>query len=135
MFLHIRHGKIYLKAAKNTIEKGSDYAKNEVQRLQRLLEKVILGLSSWSKQCVFLWFQKGYGRETFLVNSCQSTKRVNNKKKKKKQELKNKWGEETEDFNIISLHFHTEDFNLLSLKNINILLRNNLTNWNNDCTH
>ncbi|KAF7818157.1 putative protein disulfide-isomerase A6 [Senna tora] len=36
-----RHGKIYSKAAKNFMEKGSDYAKNEVQRLQRLLDKSI----------------------------------------------------------------------------------------------
>ncbi|XP_028771072.1 probable protein disulfide-isomerase A6 [Neltuma alba] len=36
-----RYGKIYWKAAKSTMEKGSDYAKNEVQRLQRLLEKSI----------------------------------------------------------------------------------------------
>ncbi|XP_028214891.1 probable protein disulfide-isomerase A6 [Glycine soja] len=36
-----RHGKIYLKAAKNYLEKGSDYAKNEIQRLQRILDKSI----------------------------------------------------------------------------------------------
>ncbi|KAE9589484.1 hypothetical protein Lal_00000078 [Lupinus albus] len=36
-----RHGKIYLKATKNYLEKGSDYAKNEIQRLQRILEKSI----------------------------------------------------------------------------------------------
>ncbi|KAJ4968427.1 hypothetical protein NE237_015128 [Protea cynaroides] len=36
-----RYGKIYLKAAKSFLEKGSDYAKNEMGRLQRLLEKSI----------------------------------------------------------------------------------------------
>ncbi|KAJ7973037.1 Protein disulfide isomerase-like 2-2 [Quillaja saponaria] len=36
-----RYGKIYLKAAKNSLEKGSDYAKNEIQRIQRILEKSI----------------------------------------------------------------------------------------------
>ncbi|KAK7392261.1 hypothetical protein VNO78_20693 [Psophocarpus tetragonolobus] len=36
-----RYGKIYLKAAKNYMEKGSDYAKNEIQRLQRILDKSI----------------------------------------------------------------------------------------------
>jgi len=36
-----RHGKIYLKAAKSHVEKGSDYAKNEIQRLERLLAKSI----------------------------------------------------------------------------------------------
>ncbi|KAK6941061.1 Thioredoxin domain [Dillenia turbinata] len=36
-----RYGKIYLKAAKSSMEKGSDYAKNEISRLQRLLEKPI----------------------------------------------------------------------------------------------
>lgn len=36
-----RYGKIYLKAAKSSIEKGADYAKNEIQRLQRILEKAI----------------------------------------------------------------------------------------------
>uniref|UniRef100_A0A2P2L7N1 protein disulfide-isomerase n=2 Tax=Rhizophora mucronata TaxID=61149 RepID=A0A2P2L7N1_RHIMU len=35
-----RYGKIYLKAAKNCMEKGADYAKNEVQRLERILGKV-----------------------------------------------------------------------------------------------
>ncbi|EPS61150.1 protein disulfide-isomerase, partial [Genlisea aurea] len=34
-----RYGKIYVKAGKNSLEKGSDYAKNEVQRLERLLAK------------------------------------------------------------------------------------------------
>lgn len=37
----VRHGKIYLKAAKNSMAKGPDYAKNEIERLQRLLDKVI----------------------------------------------------------------------------------------------
>ncbi|KAK7344395.1 hypothetical protein VNO77_13940 [Canavalia gladiata] len=36
-----RYGKIYLKAAKNSIEKGPDYAKNEIQRLQRILDKSV----------------------------------------------------------------------------------------------
>ncbi|KAJ6390415.1 hypothetical protein OIU77_024598 [Salix suchowensis] len=36
-----RYGKIYLKAAKSCMVKGADYAKNEIERLQRLLEKSI----------------------------------------------------------------------------------------------
>ncbi|KAJ7008221.1 protein disulfide-isomerase A6 [Populus alba x Populus x berolinensis] len=36
-----RHGKIYLKAAKTCMVKGADYAKNEIERLQRMLEKSI----------------------------------------------------------------------------------------------
>ncbi|XP_018807246.1 probable protein disulfide-isomerase A6 [Juglans regia] len=36
-----RYGRIYLKAAKSCMDKGADYAKNEIQRLQRLLEKSI----------------------------------------------------------------------------------------------
>ncbi|KAJ6729393.1 hypothetical protein OIU85_020322 [Salix viminalis] len=36
-----RYGKIYLKAAKTCMVKGADYAKNEIERLQRLLEKSI----------------------------------------------------------------------------------------------
>ncbi|RZB68844.1 putative protein disulfide-isomerase A6, partial [Glycine soja] len=36
-----RHGKIYLKATKNYLEKGSDYANNEIHRLQRILDKSI----------------------------------------------------------------------------------------------
>jgi protein disulfide-isomerase A6 len=36
-----RYGKIYLKAAKNSMEKGADYAKNEIERLQRILDKAI----------------------------------------------------------------------------------------------
>ncbi|KAL2536938.1 Protein disulfide-isomerase like 2-1 [Forsythia ovata] len=36
-----RYGKIYVKAAKSCIEKGSDYAKNEIQRLDRILAKSI----------------------------------------------------------------------------------------------
>ena len=39
-----RYGKIYLKAAKSCLEKGADYAKNEIERLERMLAKVILGL-------------------------------------------------------------------------------------------
>eukprot|EP01018_Ginkgo_biloba_P028381 Gb_00896 [translate_table: standard] len=34
-------GKIYVKAAKRTIEKGEDYAKNELERLERILEKSV----------------------------------------------------------------------------------------------
>lgn len=36
-----RYGKIYLKSAKNCMEKGSDYAKKEIERLQRILDKAI----------------------------------------------------------------------------------------------
>ncbi|XP_057439045.1 probable protein disulfide-isomerase A6 [Lotus japonicus] len=36
-----RYGNLYLKLAKNSMEKGADYAKNEIQRLERLLEKSI----------------------------------------------------------------------------------------------
>lgn len=36
-----RYGKIYAKAAKSCMEKGADYAKNEVQRLERMLAKVL----------------------------------------------------------------------------------------------
>ncbi|PON89503.1 DnaJ-like [Trema orientale] len=36
-----RYGKIYLKAAKSSLEKGADYAKNEIQRVERILEKSI----------------------------------------------------------------------------------------------
>lgn len=35
------YGKVYLKAAKKITEKGADYAKNEVERLQRILEKAV----------------------------------------------------------------------------------------------
>lgn len=31
-----------MKAAKSSLEKGADYAKNEIQRLERMLEKVYL---------------------------------------------------------------------------------------------
>uniref|UniRef100_A0A0R0ERR6 protein disulfide-isomerase n=1 Tax=Glycine max TaxID=3847 RepID=A0A0R0ERR6_SOYBN len=34
-----RHGDLYLKLAKKGMEKGADYAKNEIQRLERMLEK------------------------------------------------------------------------------------------------
>ena len=41
MLFHVyRYGKIYLKAAKTCMVKGADYAKNEIERLHRLLEKV-----------------------------------------------------------------------------------------------
>ncbi|RZC88117.1 hypothetical protein C5167_015922 [Papaver somniferum] len=36
-----RYGKIYLKAAKTCLEKGSDYATKEMERLKRMLEKSI----------------------------------------------------------------------------------------------
>jgi protein disulfide-isomerase A6 len=36
-----RYGKIYVKAAKNCMDKGFDYAKNEVLRLERMLAKSI----------------------------------------------------------------------------------------------
>ncbi|MCL7038766.1 hypothetical protein MKW94_025000, partial [Papaver nudicaule] len=36
-----RYGKIYLKAAKSCLEKGSDYATKEMERLKRMLEKSI----------------------------------------------------------------------------------------------
>ncbi|KAI4341665.1 hypothetical protein MLD38_026359 [Melastoma candidum] len=36
-----RYGKIYLKAAKNCIDKGTGYAKKETERLERILEKSI----------------------------------------------------------------------------------------------
>lgn len=45
-FSSIRYGKIYLKVSKKYLEKGSGYAKNEIQRLERLLEKVIFSLQS-----------------------------------------------------------------------------------------
>ncbi|KAF8006653.1 hypothetical protein BT93_K0838 [Corymbia citriodora subsp. variegata] len=37
----VRYGKIYTKAAKNCLDKGADYAKKEIERLQRMLEKSI----------------------------------------------------------------------------------------------
>lgn len=40
-FISTRYGNLYLKLAKNSMEKGTDYAKNEIQRLERMLEKVI----------------------------------------------------------------------------------------------
>ncbi|KAJ0513857.1 putative protein disulfide-isomerase [Helianthus annuus] len=36
-----RYGKIYVKAAKSSLSKGGDYAKNEIQRLERMLAKSI----------------------------------------------------------------------------------------------
>lgn len=39
-FFLIRYGKIYVKAAKSSLSKGGDYAKNEIQRLERILSKV-----------------------------------------------------------------------------------------------
>ena len=40
MFPVVRYGKIYLKAAKSCLEKGADYPKKEIERLQRILDKV-----------------------------------------------------------------------------------------------
>ncbi|KAL0903174.1 hypothetical protein M5K25_027531 [Dendrobium thyrsiflorum] len=37
----VRYGKVYLKATKSYIDKGSEYAKKEIERLQRMLEKSI----------------------------------------------------------------------------------------------
>ncbi|KAE8657631.1 Protein disulfide isomerase-like 2-1 [Hibiscus syriacus] len=37
----MRYGKIYLKAAKSCLEKGADYPKKEIERLQRILDKSI----------------------------------------------------------------------------------------------
>ncbi|KAA3462440.1 putative protein disulfide-isomerase A6 [Gossypium australe] len=39
-----RHGKIYLKAAKSCLEKGADYPKKEIERLQRMLDKLELSV-------------------------------------------------------------------------------------------
>ncbi|WOH14293.1 hypothetical protein DCAR_0933812 [Daucus carota subsp. sativus] len=36
-----RYGQIYLKSAKSCMDKGSDYPKNEIERLERLLSKTI----------------------------------------------------------------------------------------------
>ncbi|KAL2490406.1 Protein disulfide-isomerase like 2-1 [Abeliophyllum distichum] len=36
-----RYGKIYVKAAKSCMERGAEYAKNEIQRLERMLAKSI----------------------------------------------------------------------------------------------
>ncbi|GLT43150.1 hypothetical protein SLA2020_171210 [Shorea laevis] len=36
-----RYGKIYLKSAKSCLEKGADYPKKEIERLQRMLDKSI----------------------------------------------------------------------------------------------
>ncbi|KAM7276752.1 hypothetical protein ACFE04_018618 [Oxalis oulophora] len=35
------YGKIYVKAAKKSMDKGADYAKNEIERIQRILEKSV----------------------------------------------------------------------------------------------
>ena len=52
--IFFRYGKIYLKAAKSSIEKGAGYAKKETERLQRMLEKVgILLKSQFSEEKVF----------------------------------------------------------------------------------
>lgn len=40
MLLVVRYGKIYLKAAKSCLNKGADYPKKEIERLQRILDKV-----------------------------------------------------------------------------------------------
>jgi protein disulfide-isomerase A6 len=36
-----RYGKIYSKAAKSCLNKGADYAKNEIERIKRILDKAI----------------------------------------------------------------------------------------------
>ncbi|KAG6575787.1 hypothetical protein SDJN03_26426, partial [Cucurbita argyrosperma subsp. sororia] len=36
-----KYGKIYLKSAKKCLEKGGDYAKSEIERIQRILEKAV----------------------------------------------------------------------------------------------
>lgn len=36
-----RHGKIYVKSAKKCMEKGGDYAKSEIERIKRILEKSV----------------------------------------------------------------------------------------------
>ncbi|CAI9764234.1 unnamed protein product [Fraxinus pennsylvanica] len=36
-----RYGKLYVKAAKSCLERGAEYAKNEIQRLERMLAKSI----------------------------------------------------------------------------------------------
>jgi len=41
-----KYGKIYLKAAKSSLEKGAGYAKKETERLQRMLEKSISPLKA-----------------------------------------------------------------------------------------
>ncbi|THG08840.1 hypothetical protein TEA_017866 [Camellia sinensis var. sinensis] len=41
LLMAYRYGKIYLKAAKSCMEKGADYANNEIQRLDRMLKKAI----------------------------------------------------------------------------------------------
>ncbi|XP_065854368.1 probable protein disulfide-isomerase A6 [Euphorbia lathyris] len=41
-----RYGKIYLKVAKNCVEKGGDYPKKEIQRIDRMLEKSISEVKS-----------------------------------------------------------------------------------------
>jgi hypothetical protein len=40
-FLCFRYGNLYLKLAKTSMEKGADYPKNEIQRLEGMLQKVI----------------------------------------------------------------------------------------------
>ncbi|XP_020241100.1 probable protein disulfide-isomerase A6 [Asparagus officinalis] len=41
-----RYGKVYLKIAKSSVEKGAGYAKKEIDRLQRMLEKSISPLKA-----------------------------------------------------------------------------------------
>nr|XP_043624447.1 probable protein disulfide-isomerase A6 [Erigeron canadensis] len=41
-----RYGKIYVKIAKSSLSKGNDYAKNEIQRLERILAKSISPLKA-----------------------------------------------------------------------------------------
>lgn len=70
-----RYGKIYLKAAKSCLEKGADYANNEVQRLERMLKKVSFALPDYVvvvckmqntvRNCILLSFL----RKTFLLGA------------------------------------------------------------------
>jgi len=48
-----RYGNLYLKLAKKSMEKGSDYAKNEILRLDRMLEKVIDHIFVWYHECIW----------------------------------------------------------------------------------
>lgn len=59
-FVCTRHGDLYLKLAKKGMEKGADYAKNEIQRLERMLEKVIyhifmLNITNVSETTMITW--------------------------------------------------------------------------------
>ena len=52
--MNFRYGKIYLKIAKSCLNKGGDYTKNEIQRLESILSKVktlhrLISLVKYSK--------------------------------------------------------------------------------------